>query len=384
MTYRVFFYVQHLLGIGHLMRSYRIAKSLADHGMSVTIASGGVQAPDIDHGLAKFIQLPPVKAGPAGFSDLIHPDGTMFGPADMQTRRDELLRQFEINAPHALITEAFPFGRRQMRFELLPLLDLAKQQRSFIAASVRDILQAQKNPARNLETAEIIERYYNAVLVHGAPDFAALEDSFAPIDRIRHHIVYTGLVGPPLSSIPSPHNYDVIVSAGGGAVGETLLRTALKARHLAADRKSRWLIVTGPNMPAAKAQEIEKLLEPGVDLVRFVADFPALLRGAHLSISQAGYNTVADLLAARCRSLLVPFDEGGETEQTRRSEILAERGLAIVVPSHMLSPESLLEGIKQARALPNKDPMIDLNGADNTSTILAKLLRVHFSGAQST
>ena len=38
---KVFFYVQHLLGIGHLRRAASLARALAQAGFEVTLASGG-------------------------------------------------------------------------------------------------------------------------------------------------------------------------------------------------------------------------------------------------------------------------------------------------------------------------------------------------------
>jgi predicted glycosyltransferase len=383
MTFRVFFYVQHLLGIGHLMRSFRVARALARHKLDVTIVSGGVPMPAIDTGAAKLIQLPPVKSGAAGFSDLVHPNGSAFTDADKIARRDELLRQFQATRPHALITEAFPFGRRQMRFELLPLLDLAKQRHALIAASIRDILQEQKNLTRSQDTVDLINRYYDVVFVHGTPDFATLDHSFALVEPIRHQLIYTGMVGPEDHPDVSAQTYDVIVSAGGGAVGANLIRAALQVCRATSEDSERWLMISGPNMPVAVANDLEKPTNKRVERVRFVADLPALLKRATISISQAGYNTVADLLAARCRSVLVPFDEGGETEQSRRGEILARRRLAIVLPSATLSPESLRSAISAARALPQNEQEIDLNGANRTCEILLDRLRTRFSGSRS-
>jgi predicted glycosyltransferase len=383
MTFRVFFYVQHLLGIGHLMRSLRVARALARQKMDVAIVSGGVPMPGIDTGGAKLIQLSPVRAGAAGFSDLVHPDGSAFTDEDKIARRDELLRQFQAASPHAIITEAFPFGRRQMRFELLPLLGLAQQRNTLIAASIRDILQEQKSLTRSQEMVDVVKRYYDLVFVHGTPDFAPLDDSFALVELIRHQLIYTGMVGPEDHPDGSAQSYDVIVSAGGGAVGENLIRTALQVRRATSEDNKRWLIVTGPNMPDAVEKDLENLADSGVERVRFVTNLPALLKRATVSISQAGYNTVADLLAARCRSVIVPFDEGGETEQSRRGEILARRRLAIVVPSAKLSPESLRSAIIEARALPKNDPAIDLDGANLTSEILLNRLRTRFSDARS-
>ncbi|MCH8110355.1 MAG: glycosyl transferase, partial [Proteobacteria bacterium] len=42
---RVFFYVQHLLGIGHLRRAATITRAMAARGLDVTVASGGSEIP---------------------------------------------------------------------------------------------------------------------------------------------------------------------------------------------------------------------------------------------------------------------------------------------------------------------------------------------------
>jgi predicted glycosyltransferase len=39
---RVFFYVQHLLGIGHIARASRIANALQEDGFDVTVVTGGL------------------------------------------------------------------------------------------------------------------------------------------------------------------------------------------------------------------------------------------------------------------------------------------------------------------------------------------------------
>ena len=54
MTGGVLFHVQHLLGIGHLQRSLRIAEALVDAGIAVTLVHGGTPVPEgagdpVDH-----------------------------------------------------------------------------------------------------------------------------------------------------------------------------------------------------------------------------------------------------------------------------------------------------------------------------------------------
>src|SRR5690606_4078977 len=101
-----------------------------------------------------------------------------------------------------------------------------------------------------------------------------------------------------------------------------------------------------------------------VQVVRFRKDFPSLLQGAEISVSQAGYNTVCDLLQAGCRAILVPFTQGGETEQAVRAARLEEMGLAIAISEDRLDVQVLSDAI--AEALENPPPpaaALDLDGA---------------------
>ena len=95
---------------------------------------------------------------------------------------------------------------------------------------------------------------------------------------------------------------------------------------------------------------------------------------AKLSISQAGYDTMADVLSAGCRAVVVPFAEGGETEQSTRAELLQrQRRVAIVSEAH-LTGARLNSAIKVALEQEPDDLNLDLNGAANSARILGELL----------
>ncbi|MBL9054519.1 MAG: glycosyltransferase, partial [Tabrizicola sp.] len=167
--------------------------------------------------------------------------------------------------------------------------------------------------------------------------------------------------------------FDVVVSAGGGAVGAALIAGCLGAAG-ALPEVRRWCIVTGPNLPPEKLGQFQAAARPGVEIFRFRRDFAALLGSAELSISQAGYNTVCDILGAGCRALLVPFASGGETEQTRRANRLAELGLASVLTEQELSSATMTKAIRQALSGPKPPPAtLQLDGASRSAAILVDL-----------
>jgi predicted glycosyltransferase len=365
-------YVQHLLGIGHLARVSRIALALKREGVDVTLVSGGPPVAGFPTGDVSMVQLPPIRSRDAAFSALVDADDQPVSEAFKAERGLRLLAEFDAVDPDLLIIEAFPFGRRQMRFELLPLLAHAKARirPPFIASSVRDILQENRKVGRAEETLGLIKDFFDLVLVHGDPGFARLEETFPQAAEIKDRIAYTGLVaGEP---VPSPDRFDVVVSAGGGVVGQRLIRTAAEAAVQLAARWPRWCIITGPHFPPGERAALAAALPAGMKLETFRADFPGLLANASLSVSQAGYNTVCDLLRAGCRSVLVPFAAGGETEQNERAQRLARLGLAVVVAEGELTPESLAAAMARAPAYAAHG--INLDGARQTARLLVHRL----------
>lgn len=377
MTGRIFFYVQHLLGIGHLRRAAVLARSLADSGFDVLLVSGGAPIP-LDLGRARLHQLPPVRARDEGLRELARLDGTPLDDAFRTARTRELLAVLRAEAPDVVITEQFPFGRTQLRFELMPLLDAARslQPRPLIVSSVRDVVRRSASAARVAETVEILSGF-DLVLIHADPAVADFGSSFAGWDRIAARAVYTGYVAAPAGAAVADADAgrdEVIVSVGGGAVGAPLLRAALAARPLSVLADRRWRLLWGGNLPEAERAALAAA--DGVIVEPARADFTTLLSNARLSISQAGYNTVIDTLRFAERAVLVPFSTERETEQGDRARLLAERGLAAVVPAETLSGASLAEGIARALAGPSIRSFApcDVEGAAATVRILRERL----------
>ncbi len=374
---RVLFYVQHLLGIGHLARASRIVRALADDGFAVTLLTGGMPVdgfpgPGIDH-----VALPAIAVGDGGFTALVDANGTVIDEAFKAARRDLLLEAYRAVRPDIVIVEAFPFGRRQVRFELLPLIEAieASTPRPLLLTSLRDILQERAKPGRDEETIDLVRRHFDRVLVHGDPAFVRLEDTFPLADSIAERVVYTGLVGGPAAK-PAAERYDIVVSAGGGAVGAGLVETALQAAQ-DLDGAYRWLVIAGPNMPQADFERLAGTCPANVALVRFRTDFRNLLAAARLSVSQAGYNTVCDVLQAGCGAVLVPFASGGESEQTARAERLERLGRAVVLREDALSRKTMADAIFRALSAQTEKnvPVLQLDGANRTAKILRDLLK---------
>ena len=202
---------------------------------------------------------------------------------------------------------------------------------------------------------------------------------FALAEEIADQIIYTGLISSPAPA-PVQDQFTVVVSAGGGAVGEKLLKAAIEASAHLPDMFT-WCVITGPNLPESDFASMVNSAPSNVTVEKFRSDFTSLLMNARLSISQAGYNTVSDVLQAQCRALLVPFSSGGETEQLARARRLEEMGLATVVLDNELSGQPLASTIKNtlSQSPPANQLTINVDGAAHTARILQELVGQHES-----
>ena len=367
---KVFFYVQHLLGIGHLKRAATLAEALRDAGIEVVLASGGVRVP----GIRVDVQLPEASAADVSFKTLLHAGGRPIDDDWKRARAAALLDAWRAARADVLLVELFPFGRRQMRFELLPLLEDAHRlrPRPIVVCSVRDLVQPRAE--REAATVDLVLRYFDRILVHGDPELARFDVTFGAAARLAERLHYTGYIVAPAPAATEA-NGEVLVSAGGGAVGRRLLETALAARPHTLLRAAPWRLLAGINAADADFRALAREAGAGVIVERSREDFQSLLAGAALSISQAGYNTVAEVLQARVRSVLVPFAAGDEAEQTLRAQLLAGRGAAVALEERSLSTQSLADAVNRAaRGAQPPAGLVDLDGARRSAELIGEWL----------
>ena len=377
MSARVLIHVQHLMGIGHQSRAALIARALDAAGAEVTYVSGGFPVPGLDVGGAEFVQLPAARAADGHYRELVDEELCPVGEAWRRARRDHLLRVLDERRPDVVVTETYPFGRRLLRFELSPLLDrlAAEHPATRLVSSVRDIVERRSKPERERETLEVVRARYHRVLVHSDPEVVPFGASFPHAAEIGERIAYTGYV----AQAPSPGEGEagrdeIVVSAGGGRVGEALLHTAIAARALSAHSRREWRVLVGPDLPEPGLARLREEAPAGVRIERNRRDFPDLLARCHASISQAGYNTATDILRAGTRAVLVPHADSGEREQTLRAEMLEARGIAVMLHPERLGPGSLAAALDATADLPRPHGQyIQLDGARCAASLLLEL-----------
>ena len=369
---RVLIWSQHLLGTGHLQRVGRIADALAVRGHAVTVANGG-RAPAAAPRAWRRVDLTAIRAASAAFDGLVDDGGEPVGEALWAGRR-AALAALVAEAPDVVMVEMFPFGRRAFARELVPFLEAWRgaPRRPRLVVSLRDVLVAKRKAGRDAEVVARLARWFDRVLVHADPRLVPLDASFPAARRIASWLRYTGYVAPELAA-PASRGVGVVVSAGGGVVGRALFDAALAAARRLDGAVGPWTLVGGSTLPDAEWARLEARAPADVRLLRAVDDLPALLAVARVSVSQAGYNTVAEAMALRRPMVLVPFARGDETEQTRRAEAVASMGAARLISEAELDGAGLAAAVRERAAAPFPPLALDVAGARRSAELLEQV-----------
>ena len=144
MGHRVLIFVQHLRGIGHLQRAATLARALAADGVQVDFVSGGMPVPEIGLDGVTLHQLPALRSPDDSYTRLVDAQGREATPALNASRRKALVGIFQATRPDAVMVEMFPFGRSQIKAEMVALVEAARAAvpRPLVISSVRDIIAA--------------------------------------------------------------------------------------------------------------------------------------------------------------------------------------------------------------------------------------------------
>jgi len=319
---KIFYYCQHVLGLGHFYRSLEICRGCSvDHDLTMII--GG---PDIEVGDEpfSFLQLPGMKMDDQ-FGGLISCDPNITVDEGKEMREKQLLTFFNATTPDCLILELYPFGRKAFRFELSPLLEAAEQNSCKVFCSLRDILVEKKEEREKHEerAVDTLNYYFHSLLVHADPKLVTLDTTFDLMDRIEVPVHYTGFVTPK----PRPEARTgirqslglgegekmIVVSIGSGSVGSHLLEAIYQtAQPIAQKENCQFRFFTGPYCSSTLYQRLAATQHPNIAVDRFVDNFVDWLAAADLSISMAGYNTSMNILAAGVPALMLPFSQNRE------------------------------------------------------------------------
>jgi predicted glycosyltransferase len=108
-------------------------------------------------------------------------------------------------------------------------------------------------------------------------------------------------------------------------------------------------------------------------LERVVPDLVARMREASVSVSQCGYNTAMDIVAAGVPALVVPFAADGEDEQTNRARRMQELGLLRMFEASSLDAPRFARAIEATLEFRPSVSALNLDGARCTARELYRL-----------
>jgi predicted glycosyltransferase len=377
---RLLFYCQHILGMGHLVRSMEIVRGLVNE-FDVCFINGGeiVKGFDIPAGV-EIVNLPAIKTD-AEFKTLQPVDPTKDLAEVQEQRTQMLLETCDRIQPDVVVVELYPFGRRKFSFELVPFLERAKTYNAKVACSLRDIVVTKQDRAKHeSKVCALMNQYFDSLLIHGDPNFQPIEETFSRIADLTCETHYTGYVVQPQPTEEIDLNLDrplILATVGGGRFGHELLDAVLDAAPILEQQLPHQIqVFTGPFMPDDKFAELQaKAATCGnVTLDRFTPNLLNYMRYADLSISMSGYNTTMNVLTTGVRAMLLPFIGNDDQEQRIRSEKLANLGVVALIDRAELPGDRFAEKVIATLQTQPQKLKFDCDGVAKTASLLKQLV----------
>lgn len=372
------------MGVGHFVRTLALAKGILKHSKNadITIVSGGKP---VDFIIPKGISvkyLPEISISDNS-NDLKTNTKEDISNLIIK-RRDILLKLYKGCSPDFLFIEFFPFGRFELAEEIIPLLKLAKKdqkgasKKPVIISSVRDMVVSYKENLSETEIKEYLDNYFDYIFVHGDKRVYSLENEFPFLKNMYSKLRYTGYTVFERGETEKSENFPlpketkkILISAGGGMDSFEFIKSCISAKSiLDKSINSEFLISTGPFISKSNWDTLKSRVkkEKGIKLDKFNNSFYLDLKNSDLSISNAGYNTVVEVLNQGKSAIFIPRVRGGigDKEQLTRAEVVSDNLHVITLNTKCASPEEIA---KSARSIfNNKEPYkktnINLSGTD--------------------
>jgi predicted glycosyltransferase len=377
---KIIIHCQYVYGIGHLVRTVELARGLSK-SFQVFIFNGGEAVPNFY--LPKditFIQLPAIYKE-ENSNSLSPVDSSTSIEECFQDRRIIIEQKTEEIKPDILITEHFPFGLL-FENEVTSLISKVKftNPSSKIISSVRDIIESNGGGKNDGYITELINEWYDMVLVHGDENYIHLKHSFSQIDKISVPIFHTGYIVRPIQINIKTEYPIILASVAGGRLGNELLEAVIDSHLLIKEKiKHNLILFSGAFQNDFKEQERKIIELNSEDIKLYCFDskmYLNYLSKADMVISLGGYNSIIESVSAKKTMLVYQRGfSGGNEEQDLRIKLFEDLGCLKVLKPQDLSvkvlPEMIVNSIKT-----NRFPKLNLNlkGVQNSSDLILGLM----------
>lgn len=379
---KILIHCQYVYGIGHLVRTLELANGLSNN-FQVFILNGGEAVPNFKlPDSIKFIQLPAIYK--EEHTDKLIPVDDSHTLKECLSKREIIINESvkEIK-PDILITEHYPFGLL-FESEVTNLLIITKINNplSRIVCSVRDLIESSEGSNRDDHTYNLINQWYDLILVHGDNEFASLSKSFPSINKIRVQIKHTGYI---VREIPKLSKISILplilTSVAGGRIGDELLDAMINSHHklkLIKDHKS--VLFSGAFQKDfnRQKQRVDDLKSDCISIHSFNRqNYLEQVSNASLIISLGGYNSIVEGVSAKKPMLVYQREfKGQNKEQSLRIKLFHRAGYIDIILPEDLNVELLPSLIiKKMDHLEVPDININMNGVQVSCHLLMELLK---------
>jgi len=219
---------------------------------------------------------------------------------------------------------------------------------------VRDILDEPERTRKVLASNgsfKAIDEFYDEVWVYGSKGIFDTTSEYEFPESVVRKTVYCGyLKRPTVSARRSDGPPRILVTTGGGGDGSDLIEAYLAGlATLPRNVALRSTVIFGPQMQQERRLDLLRRFDymADVNFLEFEADMTNLYAESDVVVSQAGYNTVCELLSFSRRAILIPRSEPVR-EQLIRARLLAERGFFECIEPRDLTSEILISKVLKA------------------------------------
>jgi len=298
-------------------------------------------------------------------------------------RRKVLIQKYERLKPRVVVIEDFPFRQHGLRAEVVPLIERARNGvygDALVVSMTDGILagDADRDDAYRDQTAHLLDKYFDMVIVQSDPVFARIEEFFQPRNVLQVPVYHAGFVVPETGARPGDVGMapdTILVSAGNGEYGGPLYRAAVEAHKiLGSTLLLPMKIVAGEHLPDREWRDLMVMAERSHDLTveRSLPDLGAGLAAARWSVTQCDYDDAVLTMQARTPTLFVPPANDDCKVQTVRAQRLVYWGAGrLLFPQH-LDGASLANEIRELMRFQPRRMHFDLHGAANTANLISQ------------
>jgi predicted glycosyltransferase len=392
-TASILMYSPDSIGLGHMRRNSAIAEGLARElpGASSLLLVGS--------SAGVYFDLPP-GSDCVKLPSILKTAKNQWQPKSLHVSNDvaRRIRSGIITEtalalkPDVFLVDHLPTG---IWDELVPALKAVKSlpQRPRLVLGLRDILGAPEDIRAQWQAArlyDIIEEFYDSILIYGSPDIFATADHYGLSGRFADRIHYCGYVH--AADAVRSHSVNsmnsgkpkVVMSAGGGHDAYPMMRFVLQAFEEQPETPNvDLLVVTGPLMPGHQRAEIAALAQAiSAQCISSTPNLQAQMAGADALITMGGYNSIMEAIATGVPTIAIPRI-GPSAEQRLRAKLFGALDLVRSIDLEEGSQEQLVKEVQAAIATPRrKTPALRFEGIPNAARAIASLVRINHLAEQ--